>query len=67
MGDSSVKQILLELLEEVEDLRSDLTVALNSLQPPLELGRAYDLKSGVAKISAEKYAVLRAMIGSLPS
>lgn len=71
MPDSTpaIQSILLSILREIEDLRSDLTVALGSSMTqsdtPLRLGDAYAAKSVTSEAVTKKYENLRKQIGEL--
>jgi hypothetical protein len=58
----SVKQILLQVLAEIEDLSTDRAVLFAALQPPLKMGDAYAAKSKIAIETTKKYAKLRKQI-----
>ena len=61
----TAKQILLEVLDAIEDLKTDQVVIIAALQPPLKLGDAYAAKSKIAPRTAKKFAKLRKQIERL--
>jgi hypothetical protein len=62
---TTVRQILLEVLEAIEDLKTDQVVLFAALQPPPKLGDAYAAKSLIAKETSKKFSVLREKIQKL--
>lgn len=58
----TVKQILLQVLDEIEDLTAHLTVLAAAQQPPIKLGDAYAARNKIAPAVAQKFSSLREKI-----
>ncbi len=62
-----VKQILLQVLDEIEDLTTHLAVVAAAQQPPIKLGDAYAARNILAPKATKKFAGLRKKIEGLYS